>query len=397
MKRITIFVLVAGLIGVGLYVWHIDRTGQVADERQISCNSTTVDRGTLSNSINGRGKLAAKRLTNIRSDGGAGRLSSVRVSDGDTVSEGQCLAEVTLDTGYHLELQNTRWERSRNSQLITQIEKQLVDQKKLVEEGFASEMSIKEAERQLSQAQAQKKILESKIAFFEEKFGWSDDDSKEVCIKAPFPGTVLEVYKKPGDGIGPAEFPMGGGDGTIMVLADMSELFVDYNVSEVYLENVLVGQSVEIRFDAFSKKTYIGEIEKISRVPLAANSQGQMFGDKRDLSRYPTKIRLIDPTSELRPGLSGRITITLEQVQDVVMVPVSALIRDGEEEAVLLVEQGDVIRRQVETGMISDNFAEVKSGLQQGEEVCIEPFVVLENQMLKEESKNRNIFERIFE
>jgi len=84
---------------------------------------------------------------------------------------------------------------------------------------------------------------------------------------------------------------------------------------------------------------------------------------------YPVRILIDNPDTELRPGMTAEVKITRERAEDVLIIPRQALSARGDEYHVFVVEEGMARRRQVRVGMQDEDYAEVRSGLNEGDVV----------------------------
>ncbi|MBU0486065.1 MAG: efflux RND transporter periplasmic adaptor subunit [Proteobacteria bacterium] len=404
MKKFIYFIAIAlGLLVLFLIVKKpADKTG---DQRgPTSCQTITVEPGEIATVITGRDKLTTKRFSQIRTSGNK-KIKKVLVKEGELVEKDQCLALVETDDQYDLELHNARWGLITNEQKLTELTSRLQDQEKLYAEGFIALLAIKETKSQLAQLETQKNILEKKINLYENKLGQtageSPDlnvkaDSGDICVKAPFAGTVMQIFKHEGDIPTPAaeqNFPEPNA-GTIMILADLSEYFVEYKVSEIDLAKIEKGQAVSLIFDSFPTKTYRGVVDHIS--DISSVTRKDQMQEQRDLSYYLVKIKVIDSGPELKQGLSCRVSIEIEHKKGVLLAPVRALIKEDDGEYVFTLAGGLITKKQITTGLLNENMFEITSGLTAGDQICVDPFIVMEQEALRKQKADRNWLEKIF-
>ncbi|MCK4615305.1 MAG: hypothetical protein KAT50_00435, partial [Pirellulales bacterium] len=93
--------------------------------------------------------------------------------------------------------------------------------------------------------------------------------------------------------------------------------------------------------------------------------------------KYIVGVRIDGVSEALRPGFTAEATIIVADLQDVIAVPVAAVIEDGEE-YICAVKTGETFERRVITlGQSDDRFVEIVDGLQEGEEVFLNPGTVL--------------------
>ena len=154
----------------------------------------------------------------------------------------------------------------------------------------------------------------------------------------------------------------------ILTIPDMREMAVKTNIHESAVQRVAVGQSVEVSIDAFPDVSLTGVVTKVAVVADSANA----FMNP-DLKVYPTTIKIDGVHDWLRPGMSAEVEILVDQLSDIVYVPVQAVTYWDDKRVVYVDNGGDPERREVETGTFSDSFIEIRSGLREGEEVLLLP------------------------
>lgn len=403
MKKAIVFLL---LIITGFILFFSWKNSQLASGKRInppSCQAAKVVTGNIATTISGRGKLTPNRFVPIQGKGNS-RIVKMLVKEGDSVENGSCLAMIEADSQHDIELYNARWGAITNEQNIEDLKSSLKEQEKLYEEGFLPLKAVKDTKKQLSQLETQKKILTKKITVFENKLGktaggfTSPDGGSTLddsCVKAPFAGTVMQIYKKEGDTVMiPDPQSFGSNGSAIMILADLSSYIVEYDVSEIDLGKVRAEQAVSLVFDSFPKKTYRGVVDKIANV--ASTSRKERREDQRDLSTYLTMIRMIDMGPELKPGLSCRVSIEVGHREDVLLAPVKALMKDEQGEYVFALSGAAIDRMPVTAGIVGDDLVEISAGLKEGDTICSDPYIVLEHLALARQKEGRSWLEKIF-
>jgi hypothetical protein len=152
----------------------------------------------------------------------------------------------------------------------------------------------------------------------------------------------------------------------ILTIPDMREMAVKVNIHESAVQRVTVGQTVKVSIDAFPDARLTGVVTKVAVVADSANS----FMNP-DLKVYPTTIKIDGEHDWLRPGMSAEVEILVDRLQDVVYVPLQAVSYFDDKRVVYVNRGGQPEMREVEIGTFSDSFIEIRSGLQDGEEVLL--------------------------
>jgi multidrug efflux pump subunit AcrA (membrane-fusion protein) len=154
----------------------------------------------------------------------------------------------------------------------------------------------------------------------------------------------------------------------IITIPDMSEMKVEIRIHENWVDKVEVRQPAEITISAFPEKQFTGEV--IKKSPLADQTN---WWRNPDLKAYVTDVKINETDDSLRTGMTAKCEILVNELEDVLMVPVQAVVgRAGEKFCFVKTSRGSEQRR-VETGEFNQNFVEIKSGLSEGTRVLLNP------------------------
>ena len=193
----------------------------------------------------------------------------------------------------------------------------------------------------------------------------------EACVmKAPQAGQVVYAVNKNA---------RGGGDQieagaivrerqAIINMPDVSQMKVDCRIHESMIGNIRLGLPARIRIDAFHNEVFNGVISDVSSVPIPGRWPNM------DLKEYEAEIKLLDSydiIKKLRPGLTAQVEIMVDSREDVLQVPLTAVLALSDKQvAFVLTGQGEE-RRDLEVGASNLAHVEVKSGLKEGELVIM--------------------------
>ncbi len=176
-------------------------------------------------------------------------------------------------------------------------------------------------------------------------------------IFAPFSGTILSVDTAAGSTVG---------TGTVITMADLSQLVVEIYLDESDWELVAVGDPVEITFDALPDRVFEGEVIQLDAELYQNGSTSAIRGIVR-LDDAPAEL-------DLPLGASASVDVIHAQVQEAVLVPIEALHETSPGEyTVFVVDNDELSPRTVEIGLQDLLYAEVKSSLKAGDVVSTGP------------------------
>lgn len=172
----------------------------------------------------------------------------------------------------------------------------------------------------------------------------------DCWVTAPFSGTISSVSSIVGDSVN---------SGTAMATIITKKMIATITLNEVDISNVEIGQKVNLTFDALDDVSVEGEVSEVDTVGTV--SQGVVS--------YTVKIAFDTDNSSIKPGMSISASIISSSVSDVLTVPSSAVKTMGKENYVEVMNNGQIERKTVETGLTDDTTIEIKSGLTEGEKV----------------------------
>jgi HlyD family secretion protein len=152
----------------------------------------------------------------------------------------------------------------------------------------------------------------------------------------------------------------------IITIPDMTRMAVNVKIHESYIKKVRKGLKARITVDAFPETVLVGEVTKVGVLP---DSQNRWMNP--DLKVYLTTISIEGTHEWTKPGMSAKVEILVNHLDDVVHVPVQAVSPDGGKQVCYVVRGLKPERREVEVGEFNDEFMEIKSGLKEGERVLL--------------------------
>ncbi len=178
---------------------------------------------------------------------------------------------------------------------------------------------------------------------------------EEAALTAPFAGTVTSVEASAGEMVGTS---------AVVTLADLSEPLVELYLDETDLDLIAVGYEVQMLFDALPDYTFTGHVVRVDPVLV------EMEGAPTIQAVATLENADGNPHWPLPAGLNASVEVIAGRAENALLVPVEALrqLAPGQY-AVFVMVDGEPQMRQVEVGLMDYAYAEIISGLQQGDEV----------------------------
>lgn len=356
MSARIIFTLIALLLlgGGGYFLGKTFITSGKADLEPIATIEVVTQ--DIAQSVTVVGEVEPSLFTDLKSEV-SGRIERVHVVPGDRVKKDKILVELDkseLET--QIEEAALDIEASRLALEKTKLD---YDSKKdLSGKGFVSEREFQEADIDHSLAQNQLDIKKSRFQLLQDKL-------EKTTIRAPHDGVVLGDELTEGMVITGAS-SVSSGD-VLMQIAQLSELIVETEVSEVDVGHVHRDMNVSLSFDSLPEVELAGEIVFISP---SARPKANLSSSSGNARVFPITVAFTTENVRVRPGMTAQVHIVLATVEDVLAAELPSLfVEDGE--SVVYVQDGEAFaRRVVDIGINDHSFVEIKSGIKKGDRLA---------------------------
>ena len=182
---------------------------------------------------------------------------------------------------------------------------------------------------------------------------------KDAVVTAPFSGTITMVNVEEGEELTTMDFSK-----PAFHIIDPTRLEMTGMIDEIDIADVRIGQEAIISLDALPGTDVSGTVTYISQA--ATIEAGVVL--------YETTITLQDPPGAVKDGMSATADLVLQEHEDVLVVPAQALMRGTNgQDIVYIVQDGELVSRDVGVGFRSGRTVEITSGLSEGDTVSLEP------------------------
>ncbi|MCP5418998.1 MAG: efflux RND transporter periplasmic adaptor subunit [Gammaproteobacteria bacterium] len=288
--------------------------------------TAAVKQGEVVSEITALGTLRSEEAVLIRPEI-AGRIETIHFQEGQIVPKGAPL--VTLDQSEH---------RARLAGSTAELELSRISYQRLQDlynQRLTSHQNLDEAKAKLDAARAQQTLDEALL--------------DKTVIRAPFAGVVGLRQVSPGAYVEEGQDIAGFGS--------IGSMKLDFRVPEVYLSKLAVDQSVAIQLDAYPDETFTGAVYAIDPA-IDPETRTVLL-----------RARLPNPEKRLRPGMFARLTLTVAQRPNALLVPEQAIVPMGDKSFVFRVVEGKAALTPVTVGERQPGQVEISAGLNQGDQV----------------------------
>jgi RND family efflux transporter MFP subunit len=257
----------------------------------------------------------------------SGTLTSLNVKAGQRVSKGQVLGRID-DAGMSQQLASLE---NQYALAKTSFERQ----KNLWAKKIGSEIQFLQAQTQMISAQKGVAQMRAQLS--------------KTVIRAPFSGTIDEVYAERGQVVAPSQQGL-------MRIVNLGNMYVSTTVPESYIGKLKVGTEVDVFLKSLGK-TYKGKVRQVGNF---INPNNRSFG---------IEVGVPNPENLLRPNQVANLKIMDYSNKKAIVVPTNVVQEDGEKNKFVFIvansngKTGTAKKVLVEIGKSSDNVTEIVSGL----------------------------------
>jgi hypothetical protein len=181
-----------------------------------------------------------------------------------------------------------------------------------------------------------------------------------------------------------------------LIIADLSQIIVEYKVSEIDVYKIRKGQAASVQLDSHPKMAFSGKVIKVSSIAVTRRD----IPDNRRLNNmayFKTKILLKKPEINVRIGMPCRVDIILKENKDVLIAPVEVAGKNDGQKFVYRVQNSVFVYQSITTGLEDENSVEIISGIDEGDLLCTNPLMLLEWEETNRLIKQRTLVEKLFD
>ncbi len=254
-----------------------------------------------------------------------------------------------------------------------------------IEAGRELDRTRAECRSRLAQAQAKLANAKERFQAQQTRVNELEVQIANCTMRAKAPGLVIYGTGGSGD-MFRAMRGRGGGSGiiaegetvyqgqTLISMPDTATMVAEISVHETEVDKVRTGQPATIVMDAFPDQVLHGEVLEVA--PLPDQQRGWM---NPDLKVYTTLVQIDGTHDFLRTRMSCRVEILVRNLENVVIVPIQVVANRGGRKVCYVVTPDGSEEREVQTGAFNDTFVQIVSGLEEGEEVLLNPPLFVES------------------
>lgn len=269
-----------------------------------------------------------------------------------------------VDLDYNVQVKNLR---------IASLKSELADQEQLLEVGGISPAKFEKTKQELElaeqdlvmlkeknsiklqQLEADEEGLRLQIDMQEKELAAKEEALSKMIIRAPSAGIILSIRGKVGEKV--------DNDHLLIEMSDLTSFKIRGKVDDDYSEQIKTGTKVYVALDNEKLTGVVGTVN-----PVIRDRKIEFDVNLWESNHY-----------KLRPNLSVRLYIVRAERDSVLRIHNGPAIGRGKEHQVYVLENGNAVKREIRTGLRTEEYVEVLEGLAVGERVVLSDISSVEN------------------
>ncbi len=374
---------------------------------------TKVKEITLIETVSATGKVQPEVEVKISSEV-SGEIIGLPIKEGQAIKKGDLLVRINPDL-YESGVDRSAAALSTAKAGLRQSEAQLREakanydrNKSLFEKGVISKSEWDKIISAYEVAQASKQSAYFNVQSAGATVSEAQDNLDRTTIYSPVDGTISKLDAELGERVVGTQ-QMAGTE--ILRVANLNNMEVEVDVNENDIVKIQIGDEATIEVDAYLKRQFKGVVTSISN-----SASNELTADQ--VTNFKVKVRIIKESyddmtkgkpsnySPFRPGMTATVDIVTEKKDNVLAVPISAVVVKSDTTSVkkdvlkeleekeletgvvkekfecVFVKKGDkAVLRPITTGIQDDTNIEIVKGLKKGEEVITGPYTLVSKEL----------------
>ncbi|PHK17286.1 RND transporter [Nostoc linckia z16] len=416
MSKKTIYYLLGGAALLIIALVVLKKTGAIGkkDEGK-EVETAVVKEITLTETVSATGKIQPEVEVKISSEV-SGEIIALPVKEGQAIKKGDLLVRINPDL-YESAVSRSAASLSTTRAGLNQSEAQLKEakanydrNKRLFDKGVISKSEWDKIVSAYEVAQAGKQSAYFNVQSANASVTEARDNLNRTTIYSPVDGTISKLDAELGERVVGTQQMTGT---EILRVANLNNMEVEVDVNENDIVKIEIGDEADIEVDAYLRRKFKGTVTSISN-----SASSDLTADQ--VTNFKVKVRILKDSyqdmlegkpanfSPFRPGMTATVDIITERKQNILAVPISAVVvkadtvavkkdvvaeleeKEKEEESgkttkkfecVFIRRDGKALLRPIKTGIQDDTNIEVISGLKKGDVVITGPYITVTKEL----------------
>ena len=347
-------------------------------EDDVTYMTEKVRTGNISQVVEATGEVAAVNLVSVGAQV-SGQIKKLYVVLGQEVKQGEMIAEIdsqtqenTLNTD-KAKLDNYKAQLEARKIILAISRKQYNRERILIKTNSTSQQNLENARDAYATAKANVNEMESLIRQTQIAINTDETNLGYTKIRAPLNGTIVSVPVEEGQTVNANQTTP-----TIVQIANLNDMEIDIEISEGDITKVKPGMKIDYTILSEPNTVFHARLDSIDPGLTTltdgsydkSSSSTSSSSSSNEAVYYYGRAYVDNPEGKLRIGMLTQNTIHVSSAENVLIVPsITISSQQGKHFVRVLTDKKKVEKREVETGISDGVFTEIKSGLNDGEQV----------------------------
>ena len=341
-------------------------------------STTFVTRGEFSDSVSASGSIKPVSSTVVTPEVD-GIIQDVQVSEGTYVHKGDKLFTIKNDELDKAVRKASQQVKAAENE-VSKARSALASARNGVPEAGEDGQEANAASVAAAVEAAEANLESAQIALEEARSAYNDAiaQADKRVVTAPCDGTVIVMNAVNGASVG-SSAPGAGNAGPLITIADLSQMKVNVQINEVDISRIAVDQKAQVSFTALRDLYCDAVVTHVSAVSSNGADAGASYDSPgRSIVSYTVDLLISSPDASIKPGMTANVDIMIQHMDNVLTVPLVAVMDDGDGAYVNVVTSRDekgypqVKRVSVTVKAQSSTTAVIEgAGIEDGTEVMI--------------------------
>ncbi len=386
-RKRKLWITLAIIAGIAILIL-ISRFAGSRDTQKVDV--AKVEARTIKSSILASGQLIYINPVELKPEV-IGKISAIPVVEGQMVKNGQVV--LRLDPQLYAAAVDQAQAGVQQAQLaiesqkltISNLQLQYNRQQALFKQHLVDANTFDQLGNQLDIAKVQLDSQKEALRIAQAQLSQAQQNLSKTVIRSPINGMVTSLPVKVGETVITGTNIPGS---TLMEIADPSEVQADVQVDEADIANLKLNEDANINAVSYPNDTFHGKVQFIAASVTDNSTSTSTTQTAQQGVTFEVKIGLTDQKlPRVRPGMSCRAEIFTQSTPNAIAVPLQAILYENNPNSksleptsgayVYVLRDGKARKVNVTTGVSSDTYQEIVSGLKTGETVITGPYTTL--------------------
>jgi membrane fusion protein, macrolide-specific efflux system len=357
-----------------LSFWAWKKSSGAAPSAQVI--TAPVERVDLEDTVLASGTIEAAKQVSVGAQV-SGQIKKLHVRLGDTVAQGQLIAEIDA-TNQSNTLRSTQAQvtslmaqQGAKRAALRQAQLSFERQKQLLAQDATSRAEFENAEAALAATQAELSALSAQLAQSQIAVETARVNLGYARIVAPMAGVVVAVIAEEGRTVNANQSAP-----TIIKLANLDTVQIKAQISEADVVRVKPGLPVYFTILGEPNKRYDAKLRAVEPSPESEQTESTNTTSSNAAIYYNALFDVPNPDQKLKIAMTAQVFVVLNKAPQTLVIPSTALGERKKGKYVVRVQQGQgrdqkIVDREVTIGLNNRVQAQVLQGLQEGDAVVV--------------------------